>query len=530
LADTVSHSLAHLAWWQTAVVYQIYPRSFQDTDGDGVGDLEGIRRRLDYLSWLGIDAIWISPFYRSPMKDFGYDIADHCDVDPLFGTLEGFDRLLAEAHRHGIRVIVDYVPNHTSDRHPWFAASRAARDSDKRDWYIWRDGGPDGAPPNNWQSNFGGSAWTWDEATRQFYYHAFLREQPDLNWRNPAVRAAMMDVLRFWLARGVDGFRVDAVSNLVEDALLRDNPVGTIYTVGMPHTHRVFTNDRPETHQFIAEMRAVLDEAGDRVLIGETHLPVARVMAYYGAKKPGFHLPFNFLLLHVPWNAHSIEAVIDQYTILLPEGAWPNWVLGNHDEMRVASRVGGAQARVAAMLLMTLRGTPFVYYGEELGLFDTDLPDEKMRDPVAHSLDRTLGRDPQRTPMPWTGEAHGGFTAGDPWLPLGRDVAAHNVAALRADKCSILQLYRALIALRRREPALHAGTYEPAACRNEVIAYSRQAAGSILSILLNISEEEKQVPLPAPGRVILSTHLDRRDEPAGSAVTLRADEGVIVAH
>src|SRR5690242_12208501 len=294
-----------MKWWQRGVIYQIYPRSFQDTDGNGVGDLKGISARLDYLSWLGIDAIWISPIYPSPMADFGYDIRDYCNVDPLFGSLDDFDELVASAHARALKLILDFVPNHTSDQHPWFAESRSSRSNPKRDWYIWRDGTGENTPPNNWLSHFGGSAWSFDKPTSQHYYHAFLPAQPDLNWRNPELRAAMYDVMRFWLQRGVDGFRVDAVTNLVEDELLRDDPPNPDYRPGkLPDARirRVFTKDRPETHQYIGDMRDVTDEFGDRVLIGEVHLPLARAMAYYGGQRPYFHLPFNFQLLESPWD------------------------------------------------------------------------------------------------------------------------------------------------------------------------------------------------------------------------------------
>ena len=283
-----------MIWWQHAVIYEIYPRSFQDSNGDGVGDLNGIIRRLDYLVVLGVDAIWISPIYPSPMADFGYDVADYCDIHPIFGTMEDFDRLLQEAHRRGLKVILDFVPNHTSDRHPWFLESRSSRDNAKRDWYIWRD------KPNNWLSNFGGSAWEYDEKTGQYYLHLFLKEQPDLNWRNPAVKAAMFDVLRFWLRKGVDGFRVDVMWMMIKDDQFRDNPPNPGYRVGLPpHTRLlpVYNSDRPEIHDLVAEMRAVVDEFADRVLIGEIYLPVPQLMTYYGQDLRGANLPFNFQLL-----------------------------------------------------------------------------------------------------------------------------------------------------------------------------------------------------------------------------------------
>ncbi len=362
---------AGLAWWQREVFYQIYPRSFQDSNGDGNGDLAGICHRLNYIRWLGVGAIWICPFFRSPMADCGYDISDYCGVDPMFGTMDDFTALLEAAHASGLKVVLDFVPNHTSDMHPWFMESRSSRSSPKRDWYVWHDPGPDGGAPCNWLSHFGGSSWQFDDATCQYYYHAFLSSQPDLNWRNPELRAAMFDVMRFWLKRGVDGFRVDAVTNLVEDLLLRDDPPNSEYRSGMSpdaRNRRVFTKDRPETREFIGQMRNVIDEFPDRVLIGEVHLPLARAMAYYGRKRPDFHLPFNFQLLQSDWDCRSISAAVDQYMMLLPDDAWPNWVLGNHDEQRLASRIGDDQTRIAAMLLMTLKGTPFIYDGDEIGM------------------------------------------------------------------------------------------------------------------------------------------------------------------
>jgi glycosidase len=363
-------------WWQTGVIYQIYPRSFQDTNGDGIGDLKGIERRLDYLASLGIDAIWISPIYPSPMADFGYDVADYCGVDSRFGALADFDDLLAQTHARGLKVLLDFVPNHTSDRHPWFVESRSSRDHPKRDWYIWRDAAPDGGPPNNWISDFGGSAWEWDEATRQYYYHAFLKEQADLNWRNPAVQAAMYDVMRFWFDRGVDGFRIDVLWHMVKAADFPDNPPNPAFQPGMGEMHRVLqlhSTDQPEVHGIAADMRAIADSysamgRGERVLIGEIYLPVNRLMHYYGWERAGVHLPFNFQLVDAPWEARVLATLIADYEAALPPGGWPNWVLGNHDRPRVAAKRGQAQARVAAMLLLTLRGTPTLYYGDELGL------------------------------------------------------------------------------------------------------------------------------------------------------------------
>jgi alpha-glucosidase len=398
--------MAEATWWQRGVIYQIYPRSFMDGDGDGVGDLPGILRRLDHLTWLGVDAVWLSPVHPSPMDDFGYDVSDYTDVDPVFGTLADLDELVAAAHRRGLRVLLDWVPNHTSDRHPWFQASRASRDGARRDWYVWRDPRPDGGPPTNWLRYIGDSAWCWDEPTGQFYYRVFLDSQPDLNWRNPQVQEAMFDTLRFWLARGIDGFRIDALIVLVEDDRLRDNPPNPGYRPGqdMPYLRElsVWNVDRPETRELAARMRKVVDEFGDdRVLLAELGLPLEQAVAYYGPDGSGIQVPFNFGLLTAAWDARGIAAYVDRYLAALPAGAWPNWVLGNHDSPRVASRLGPAQARVAAMLLLTLPGTPILYQGEELGLEDVPIPDEEALDPIAR-LVPGHGRDPERTRCPGT--------------------------------------------------------------------------------------------------------------------------------
>lgn len=388
-------------WWKHGVIYQIYPRSYQDSDSDGVGDLKGIIERIEYLRWLSVDAIWISPIYPSPMIDFGYDVSDYCNIDPLFGSLADFDRLVASAHACGIRVILDFVPNHTSDRHPWFVESRELRSNPRRDWYIWRDSKPDGSPPNNWLSQFGGSAWTLDERSGQYYLHSFLREQPDLNWRNPSVRTAMYDVLRFWLNRGADGFRIDAIWLLVKDAKFRDNPPNPNFRPGEPGINRflpAYSADQPGTHEVISEMREVLDRYDERVLIGEIYLPIERLVSYYGKDLGGAHLPFNFQLIHTAWTAPAIAKLVTEYEGALPPGGWPNWVLGNHDQPRIAARVGSAQARIAAMLLLTLRGTPTMYYGDELGMGKVSIPQDEMQDPW-EKTEPGLGL--SRVPLEW---------------------------------------------------------------------------------------------------------------------------------
>jgi alpha-glucosidase len=518
-------------WWQRGIIYQVYPLSFQDTNGNGGGDLSGIRLRLDYLAWLGVDAIWISPIYPSPMKDCGYDISDYCDIAPEFGTLADFDGLIADAHACGIRVILDFVPNHSSDQHPWFAASRSSRDDPKRDWYIWRDPAPGGGPPNNWMSNFGGSAWTLDERTGQYYYHAFLKEQPDLNWRNPAVRSAMHEVLRFWLERGVDGFRVDVLWHLMKDAHFRDNPPNPDYRPGEPSVRRVlelYSADQPEIFEVIAEMRAVVDAYPERVLIGEIYLPLERLVAYYGSGGSGVQLPFNFHLILAPWTAADVTDIVREYQRLVPEREWPNWVLGNHDQRRIASRVGLAQARVGAMLLLTLRGTPTLYYGDEIGMEDVPIPVDSARD----SWTRTepgigAGRDPQRTPMQWNASPNAGFSSATPWLPLHPKFVECNVDALSRNPHSILCLYRQLIQLRRARRALVGGAKQLVPAPQDVLAYERSEDGERILIALNFGAEDRA--MPARGEVLLSTRLDRIAERVGAELRLRANEGIIMA-
>jgi alpha-glucosidase len=524
-------------WWRHGIFYQIYPRSFQDTNADGVGDIAGVIERLPYLQSLGVDAIWLSPIFTSPMADFGYDIADYTGVDPLFGTMADFDALVEAAHDRGLKVILDLVPNHTSDQHPWFVESRGSRDNPKRDWYIWRDPAADGGPPNNWLSEFGGSAWQYDATTRQYYYHAFLARQPDLNWRNPEVRRAIYDVMCFWLRKGVDGFRVDVIWHLIKDAEFRDNPPNPDYREGRPPHEKILplnSTDQAEVHDVIAEMRGVIDEFDSRVLIGEIYLPLERLVAYYGKDLAGAHLPFNFALLSAPWNARSIEKVIFEYEAALPQGAWPNWVLGNHDRPRVASRVGQAQARVAAMLLLTLRGTPTLYYGDEIGMHQVAIAPEQVRDPFEKNVPGIgVGRDGCRTPMQWDATPHAGFSTSTPWLPLADDFRHENVANLDADAASILSLYKALIGLRKKLPQLISGDYIPIAAEGDLLLYRRQSEGKAITIALNLGAKPVSIAPDAAGlsgEILLSTFLDRQGEKIQGALDLRGDEGVIIGN
>ncbi len=523
-------------WWQTAVMYQIYPRSFQDGDGDGIGDLRGITRRLPHLSELGVDAVWISPIFPSPMADFGYDISDYTDIDPVFGSLEEFDALVAAAHAQGLKVLLDLVPNHTSDRHPWFQDSRSSRHSARRDWYIWRDPAPDGGPPNNWRSEFGGGAWQWDERTSQYYYHAFLAAQPDLNWRNPAVREAIHEVMRFWLRRGVDGFRVDVIWHLLKDVQFRDNPPNPAFHPDHP-PHRalvpLYTTDLPEVHAAIAGLRRVLDEFPERVLIGEIYLPIERLVAYYGRELEGTHLPFNFALLEVPWRARDIAKLVDDYEAALPPGGWPNWVLGNHDQPRIASRAGPDQARIAAMLLLTLRGTPTVYYGDEIGMPQVPIPPDRVRDPFERNVPGIgCGRDGARTPMQWDATRHAGFSLVEPWLPVATAFTATNVEHERLDPTSIYTLYRRLIALRRRSPSLLLGRYQPIAASGNLLLYVREHQQERTMIALNLGADSVTVMLPdcqLRGTILVSSGADRDGVVVTGDLSLGGHEGVIVA-
>jgi alpha-glucosidase len=521
-------------WWQTGVIYQIYPRSFQDSNADGIGDLRGIIERLDYLSWLGVKAVWLSPIFPSPMADFGYDISNYTDIEPSFGSLSEFDALVAEMHRRDLKLILDFVPNHTSDMHPWFADSRSSPVSGRRNWYIWRDPGRDGGPPNNWLSEFGGPAWTFDSSSGQYYYHAFLRQQPDLNWREPQVRAAMHEVMRFWLDRDVDGFRVDAIHMLMEDESLTDNEPNPDWRPGQSPARRLLrthTADLPETQVHVAALRKVLDEYDDRVLIGEAYLPISRMIAYYGKLLPGFQLPFNFHLIKTPWNARAIATLVEQYEAALPEGAWPNWVLGNHDKSRVATRLGGiAQARMAALLLLTLRGTPTLYNGEEIGMVDGVIHASDVRDPWEKNAPGLgLGRDPCRTPMQWSDTPGAGFSQGRPWLPLAANAPQYNVAAEMVDPESMLWLYRRLIELRRREAALTVGAYRLLEVTDQTLVFERRLGERSLAVALNFTAAPQRASLRGPQQVLVSTHAERQLDAYGELISLAPFEGIVIA-
>lgn len=525
-------------WWQRGVIYQIYPRSYQDSNSDGIGDLPGIVRRLDYVQQLNVDAVWLSPIYPSPMHDFGYDVADYVGIHPMFGTMEDFDRLLAEVHRRDMKLILDLVPNHTSHEHPWFVESRSNRENPRRDWYIWRDPAPDGGPPNNWRSFFGGPAWTLDSATGQYYLHQFLPQQPELNYRNPDVRQALRETMRFWLDRGVDGFRIDVIWLMIKDEQLRDNPPNPDWDGKNPHDSQlhVYSANRPEVHDLIREMRHVLDAYDERMMVGEIYLPNEDLVTYYGKDLDECHLPFNFRLILTPWNARAVRRVIEEYEAVLPEGAWPNWVLGNHDQHRVATRVGPAQARVAQMLLLTLRGTPTCYYGDELGMENVAIPLDRIQDPPALNqpeIAHIVGRDPERTPMQWDATPNAGFTDAGvmPWLPVADDYSTRNVAVQSQAPASMLTLYRRLVALRRDTPALYRGCYATAeGAPEDCLVYRREDGDQRLFIALNFSDSPHVISLPdaETATLVLSTYLDRSGPVESAVLHLRPNEGVIL--
>ncbi|RWR04977.1 alpha-amylase family glycosyl hydrolase [Paenirhodobacter populi] len=497
-------------WWRGAVIYQIYPRSFQDSDGDGIGDLKGIVDRLEHVAKLGADAVWLSPINRSPMEDMGYDVSDYYDIDPLFGTLADFDALLARAHELGLRVIIDQVLSHSSDRHPWFADSRQR--GAKADWYVWADPKPDGSPPNNWQSNFGGSAWEWAPGRGQYYLHNFLISQPDLNLRNPEVQDELLRVLRFWLDRGVDGFRLDAANSYIQDAHLRDNPPATPDTNRWPpvSTYDMQQHDhdksQPETVGFLKRMRALTDEYEGRCLIaevGDTPARALRLMADYTSGRDRLHMAYSFDMLGPPFSPAHFRKIITDFFTAAPDG-WPSWSFSNHDVMRHISRwaefgTTDALARMAIAMLASFEGTIGIYQGEELGQTETSLLYEELTDPPGIRFwPENKGRDGCRTPMVWDDSDNAGFSAVKPWLPVKAPQAAHNVAVEEADPGSVLHHYRKVLAFRRGSDVLRLGRTEFLDLPAPVLGFRRILDGESLTCLFNLGPEP--VTLPAlPG-------------------------------
>lgn len=523
-------------WWRRAVFYQIYPRSFQDTNGDGIGDLQGIIDRLDYLNdgtdrSLGIDAIWLSPTFPSPMKDFGYDVSDYCDVHPDFGDLAAMDRLIAECHRRGIRLLLDYVPNHTSDLHPWFLESRSSRHNPKRDWYVWRDATPDGSLPNNWRSIFGGPAWEFDQRTDQHYLHSFLVEQPDLNWRNPEVVAAMHDVLRFWMRRGVDGFRMDVVGMIVKHPALADNVEDPGWTPGAAFPRYLVQNNfnYPDVFQTVRGIRSVLDEFPERMAVGEVFGTPEEISHFYGdGALDGLPLAFNFRLINevepviTPWTEEAIRRVVNASEAALPAGAQPCFAFNNHDRSRFITRHdtdghGAERARGAALLLLGLRGSPFIYYGEEIGMTDVDIPEDRLCDP-ARIL--TIGRDPERTPMQWEASDTRGFSPAQPWLPYGP--VGITVADQTDDPDSMLALYRQALRARRAERSLTEGTYREIPAPDGAFAFLREVAGARpVAVVINTTAETLRMrPFESGAEVLVASDQSSQLYGADGRVTI----------
>jgi alpha-glucosidase len=507
-------------WWRDGVLYQVYPRSFADSNSDGVGDLQGIVARLDHLAWLGVDGLWLNPTFPSPNADWGFDVSDYRGVHPELGTLEDLDELVARAGERDIRVLLDLVPNHTSDEHPWFR--------ERREFYVWREG-RDGGPPNNWKSVFGGPAWTRDAATGEWYLHNFDPKQPDLDWWNEEVRSEFDDILRFWLDRGIAGFRIDVAHGIVKDRELRDNPEAT--EDDAEHDRQigqrlVFSMNRPEVHDVLRRWRKLSDPY-DGVLVGETYVHELETLAsFYGDGVDELHLAFNFVFLLADFDVATLAPVVAETEALLPERAWPVWTLGNHDLTRFPTRWAGGDpglARCALMLLLTLRGTPVLYYGDELAMPEAEIAPERVVDPEARR-DPESGRDGARTPMPWSDEPGAGFTAPDvePWLPFGQ-LAGVDVASQRADPGSALNLTRDLVALRRAEADLRTGAYAEVVTEDGVWAYRR---GDGFLVALNLGTDA--VSVPARGTIAIGTRRERDGEAIGRSLLLAPGEGAVV--
>ncbi len=500
-------------WWKGAAIYQIYPRSFADTDGSGIGDLKGVERHLDHVASLGVDCIWISPFFTSPMRDFGYDVADYCDVDPIFGTLEDFDLLVARAHGLGLKLIIDQVCSHSSDQHAWFQESRSNRDSARADWYVWADAKPDGSPPNNWQSVFGGPSWTWDARRGQYYLHNFLPEQPDLNLHNPQVQEAMLGVARFWLERGVDGFRFDAINFAMHDPQLRDNPPaepGSKRTRSFDFQQHLYNQSHPQIAVFLERVRALIDSFGDRFALAEVGGERAlQEMHEYTAGSQRLHSAYGFDFLYAD---QLTPALVAQSAAQWPAAdgvGWPTWAFENHDSPRAIPRWCEPKhreqfARAKMLLLACLRGSIILYQGEELGLTQVEVPFDKLQDPEAiANWPQTLSRDGARTPVPWRRDAPGhGFTRGEPWLPFGDDHGELAVDAQQADPESLLAFTRKVIALRKRLPALRWGTMEVVEAGPQTLVFERAFAGQRLRCTFNLSANE--APLSPHNGALLS--------------------------
>ncbi len=520
-------------WWQGGVLYQVYLRSFADSDGDGVGDLRGVVDRLDYLRWLGVDGLWLSPVTCSPNADWGYDVSDYLAIDPAAGTIDDFDRLIAEAGRRDIGVVMDLIPNHTSDQHPWFLDARTSPEAEHRDWYVWADPAPDGGPPNNWVSSFGGPAWTLDADSGQYYLHNHLRKQPDLNWWNEEVRQEFDRIMGHWLDRGVAGFRIDVCNIIIKDALLRDNPPATDsdpLDVQLFGQRPVYNGNRPEVHDVIRRWRRSADRRPGTLLMGETPVePISALAAYYGNGHDELHLAFDFPFINASLEIPAMRAIVEDVEASLPAGAWPVWTGSNHDMSRFATRWAAgdtARARVALFMLLSLRGTPVLYQGDEIGQEDTDVPQDRLRDPLGVRFwPAYAGRDAMRTPMPWRNVPGGGFTGPgvEPWLPFG-DLSACNVQDQRDDPGSMLSLARALIEARRASADLSTGASLPLPS-DECSWVWRRGEGTVVMVTMGADRATLD---GIHGRVVVGTDRARDGEQVDGGIVLQGWEAVLV--
>lgn len=518
------------------VMYQIYPRSFMDSNDDGIGDIKGIISKLDYLAELGVNSIWISPIYPSPMADFGYDISDYHNVEPAFGTLKDFDNLITEAKARNIKIVMDYVVNHTSDQHDWFKHSCVTRDSNKRDWYIWADPAKEGGPPNNWVSIFGGSAWEFEASSGQYYMHTFLKEQPDLNWRNPEVKKAMMDVLRFWIDRGVDGFRTDAFVHVFKDKQLRDEPLNPDFKKGdwqwikLIHSR---SQRQPELHVMYEYFDELFDEYPDRDLfmVTEDYAGIDDINWHYTHSNNARFAPLNLQFSELKWNINTVQHFINEYLSNLSEANWPNFALGNHDLPRVGTRAGVKSTRIAALLTLTLRGIPIVYYGDEIGMTDVKIPRDRIRDPVSLRDPNKGGRDPQRTPMQWDSTKNSGFTKADPWLPIPKSFKKVNATRQLQDPTSLISLYKRLIKIRSSSEALSVGSYLPHESSNKnIMSYWRKVDDEKLLVAINFSGKTQTLDLGSKKfEMIFSTTMKDSNEQVSKKIKLPAYSGVILS-
>lgn len=541
LSSIINRSLA-ASWTRNSVVYQIYPRSFKDSNGDGIGDLQGIIDSLDYLNdgtanSLGIGAIWLSPIFPSPMKDFGYDITDYNSIDPLFGDMRTFNNLVAECHWRGINVIIDFVFNHTSDLHPWFLESKTAKNNPKSDWYIWKDPAPDGSAPNNWLSVFGGPAWEYVPERNQYYLHSFTKEQPDLDRRNPDVEKEAQRILHFWLDHGVDGFRVDAANHLLKDLLFRDEPLNPDYIEGTTkpwykYLHPYMRN-RPDNPELLGSMAQFVGTYGDTAMITEANIPYIDMRKYYRSSLNHRLIPFNFNLFKLPWDAKAYEKSIEEYESILDPLDLPTIVLGNHDRARLVTRIGKENARIAAMLSLTLHGMPFIYNGDEIGMSNTPIPKDAIQDPFGKITERE-GRDPQRTPFQWNTKKYAGFSTHKPWLPVNENYQHCNVEKETADHTSLLSLYKALIHIRNASPALKHGTYQTIKTKNpSLFVYIRKEKKETVLVVLNFSDKQTHLKLrnkKDQGICVITTYMDQKDPSPVSLSTLpiRPQEGLLI--